>query len=447
MTMAQDPLNKDSEHTIFDEGVRSSGRSPEQAGESENGPLPSSSEDSPLPLLPQAKSEPEGGERVSAGGQMANSPPAKVKTIYSILSSGIDTLYLAIYAVWYKTQIFEELEKLKEESKKINYEVQGTLKTKDNTQEFKFNIKPHGTKGYSWILLSNDYVLKIGKPSEIKARPSLMIEIRSEVLWRKGPKAAVDWIIRLLRDLGASIKFIKPSRVDFCIDILLPSEMWSEKLMDQSVTRATDVSFYKTNTTFTGVRIGKGDLSARIYDKGFEIITRSKKTWMFPIWDLDQVPSGQKVIRIEFQLRRPVLNSFLIDSPTDLFENEKNMWVYLTNWLKFQDRPGKHHTQRNTVEWWVQVQDGYHGAQGAKPAVRSYALKIQREQISNLMLGFATSLMAIKLEEENAVNNQRVTTEDLFHTLMLTFINMGKDISDLTEIINKKRVKYYRSGR
>ena len=79
---------------------------------------------------------------------------------------------------------------------------------------------------------------------------------------------------------------------------------------------------------------------------------------MFDIWGIEQIPPGMKIIRIEFQLRREAIKSLLIDQVIDLFEFEQ-VRVYLTDWLKFQDRPGEHHTQRTTLEWWKKVQNGY----------------------------------------------------------------------------------------
>lgn len=288
------------------------------------------------------------------GGQMTNSPPANVKIQdYQILASGIDTLYLALSIRWHRDDVFNYLEGLKEDSKGSELDKDGILKTEDGSKEWKFTIKPHGSKGFAYLLDSKDYTLKIGKWLEPRQRPNIMIEIHSETLWALGAPKAVRWIVDLIEGIGTQIIEVKPSRVDLCVDMVVPSGMWSESILDCMTTRARDSSSHRSNARFTGISIGKGQIHARIYDKGFEVLSKSKKLWMFDIWGIDTIPEDDVVVRIEFQLRREALKQFLINQIGDLFESEINLWAHLTTaWLKFQDRPGDHHTQRNTLDWW-----------------------------------------------------------------------------------------------
>ncbi len=161
---------------------------------------------------------------------MTNSPPANVKIEdYQVLASGIDTLYLAIYLSWNNINLFTYFDQLKDKSKESDQDAEGLLKTEDSSKEWKFNIKPHGSKGFTWILVSNDYVLKIGNWIDPRSRPSVMVEIRSEALWRMGAENAFLWILELIKGIGTYIIEIKPSRVDFCIDMVVPSSMWSRR--------------------------------------------------------------------------------------------------------------------------------------------------------------------------------------------------------------------------
>lgn len=379
---------------------------------------------------------------------MTNSPPANVKIDdYQVLASGIDTLYLAIYVSWYSDQTFNYLDKLKDESKDSDYDSSGSLITEDASKEWKFNIKPHGSKGYSWILVSNDYVLKIGNWIQPCSRPSLMVEIRSETLWRIGVEQSVNWILQLIRGIGTRIIEIKPSRVDLCVDMIVPSAIWSDGIMDYAVTRARDSSSHRTSSTFTGVSIGKGDIIARIYDKAFEVIHKSKKIWMFDIWKIDQVPDDKRVIRIEFQLRRIAIKSLGMDRIVDLFEKDINGWVYLTtNWLKFQDRPGTHHTQRNTLPWWSYVQDGYKGSQGSAPAIRVKAFKQDKKRLILQMFGLMTSLQTLDNKEKNKDNNDDPTIDDCLHTARTELNNIGKTSQDVKKSIQRKEPKYHRTS-
>lgn len=59
--------------------------------------------------------------------------------------------------------------------------------------------------------------------------------------------------------------------------------------------------------SMTGFRIGCGNIFARLYDKGLEIKTKSKKFWMFDLWKLESIPEGFKAIQgSQLQLIRQV---------------------------------------------------------------------------------------------------------------------------------------------
>lgn len=377
---------------------------------------------------------------------MTNSPPANVKIQdYQILASGIDTLHIALYVSWYSDDVFNYLETLKEDSKNSDLDKEGILKTDDSSKEWKFTIKPHGSKGFAYLLESKDYTLKIGKWLEPRQRPNIMIEIRSEALWAMGAHNAVKWVLELIKGLGTRIIEIKPSRIDLCVDMVIPSSMWSESILDYLVTRAKDSSSHRSNFHFTGISIGKGQIMARIYDKGHEIVTKSKKLWMFDIWGIDQIPENLLVIRIEIQLRREALKSFLINQITDLFELETNLWAHLTTeWIKFQDRPGAHHTQRKTLDWWQSVQGGYKGSQQATPAVRSKAARINKEMLAFQTLGTASTILAIQLEEENADINFKPSMSDCLHAAEKVLSGIKSRHEDLTQKIKRKRSENHR---
>ena len=398
----------------------------------------------PCPFTPERR-ETQRGERVSEGGQMTNSPPAKVNlSNYQILSSGIDTLYLSLDVTWDNDEVFNYLDTLKEEAKTSDKEVPGIFRTKDGSQEWLFIIKPHGAKGFAFILTSNDYTLKIGKWLNPQSRPSIMVEIRSETLWRMGTKASVEWIKGLISGIGASIRPVKPSRVDFCVDIVLPSEMWKEEIKDYAVTRAKKKDSHDDGAAFTGISIGRGSILARIYDKGKEI-NLSKKSWMLDVWGVHEIPDDKRIIRVEYQLRREVIKSLGIETLEDLYEMENQVWVYLTTlWLKFQDRPGTHHNQRETLEWWNIVQGGYKGSQDANPAVRQKAFKVDKRRLAQQIYGLMTSLQAAELEERSLNENHTVTLEDCLQTFIRELINIEKNPEDLNIVIKRKRPKYHR---
>ena len=109
---------------------------------------------------------------------------------------------------------------------------------------------------------------------------------------------------------------------------------------------------------------------------------------MYDVWKIKEVPEGKKIIRIEFQLRREVLKEASLKKPVDLFQKIDKAWAYCTKkWLKFQDRPGLHHTQRSTFKWYEEIQDGFNGVQGAEPLVREKAVSTDKKRLVQLANG------------------------------------------------------------
>ena len=378
------------------------------------------------------------------GGQPSISPPAKVKTP-SPLASGIDTLYLAIDLEWRRPEYLAALGVLKAEA------VAKTDPRPGMMADWPFLLQPFGRRGYEWLLDGREFSLRIGDWLKPQSRPSVIAEIRSETLWHMGAERAVDRILTLLRHESGhqldhpTIKAVKVSRVDFCLDLLLPAGFWSLALLDNLVCRAKDVRPYLKSGTLTGIGIGSGPLSARLYDKPLEIRTKSKKDWMFDIWKLPEVPEGFQVIRVEFEIHREVIKQLGIEGPEELFLLQRNAWSYCTqSWLKFQDRPGTHHTQRETLPWWETVQNGYQGAQAAHPLVRGKAMRSNRTQLIRQAYGLLSSLTALDLEDQG---EDMAVAGDMHTCLSAVFESVGLlgEYNDFAEKVLNKRARYHRT--
>ncbi|MBN2058924.1 MAG: hypothetical protein JW882_00790, partial [Deltaproteobacteria bacterium] len=375
--------------------------------------------------------------------------PSNVKNIndtdIKILGSGIDSLVMAVDVRWENESLFEYLGELKENAKENNKEFPGSLGPDENMKWY-FNMYPSGAKGWEWILKGQEFTLIIGNWLEPISRPSVLVDIGSETLWRVGPRDSVDWILELIRCVGGGIISVKPSRVDLCVDILMHESLWTEDLKNFRVTRARKLHPYYENERLTGMMIGKGAISARIYDKEYEIRTQSKKFWMFDIWGIEEIPEDMRIIRIEFQLRRQVIKDLGIDTIKDLYSLLDFLWAYCTKkWLKFQDRPGKHHTQRETFKWWKIIQKGFLGVQDAIPLIRAKAISIDSEKLRNQALGFFTSLMASEAEKKNLNIDEDIDYREILIALIKSTEWVGKDNYDFNEEVKRKRIKYHRT--
>jgi hypothetical protein len=330
---------------------------------------------------------------------------------------------------------------------KSNDEIVAIQLGKNNLDEpLLFTLQPFGTKGYEWILNGKDFSLRIGNWLEPKSRPSIIAEIRSEALWALGPKTSVEILIFLLNDSKASIKTIKVSRIDLCIDLLLPEKTWGFNLVKYIGTRATYRAVHFHNSTLTGISIGKGKIAARLYDKPLEITQKSKKFWMYDIWGIDSTPEDLRIIRIEAQFRREGIKELGLDSVSDFFLHPENLWSYFANnWLKFQNNPGKHHTQRKTLPFWKTVQKGFLGVQDALPLIRCKSIQTKKLQQFAQAAGSLTSLIAIDHEERGYPVGHETTIDDTLSTFKKYSQLTGKNDFELGIDIMTKRAKHHKA--
>ena len=382
-------------------------------------------------------------------GLMTISPPAKVrKSVLAgveVLSSGIDSLNLALDVKWSDRYIFEILELTKESALKLNKPIPFTILIPSRDEQLLFNFAPHGTKGYKWLFSSNEFAFRMYDALEPKSRPNVMVEIRSETLWRRGVVESRDIITEALKRWGGDILHIKTSRIDLCLDALFPTEQWNENLTVNMVSRARNLAKYTKSADLEGLQIGKGKLSARLYDKDLEIRTKSFKFWMYKIWHLDTVPEDKRAIRIEFQILRETVKELGFDTLDDTLHHLEAIWAYCTqDWLKFQTNPGKHHTQRETLPWWGLVQHSFLGIPEPNPAIRAKAVRTTQLQLASQIVGLTTSLAATKDEFGGEPLFSEVSYEALGKVFQKALRISGKSEEELRDAVNQKRAKNYR---
>lgn len=379
---------------------------------------------------------------------------AKVKPVcfeqIAVLAHGIDSLDLAIDAMWKDDQFFNYLEGIKGVAIKNGHPLTVFLDLNNPPNESLFRIFNHGTEGYRWLLSNAQFSLKIGNwiSPKKKGRPSILASMRSETLWTLGLGGALELLLELITNAGAKVINVKISRVDPCLDILLPEHYWHKDLPLYRVCRARKLSDNFENDYLTGFTIGKGKILARLYDKPFEIKEESRhKVWFYDIWGIEprDIPAGHRIIRVEFQLRRTALKELGIDTFTDLCEKTPNLWAYCTRkWLKFRDRPGNHHTMRKTFEWWKTVRNGFKGAQTASPLIRERAFNAQIDQFFAQAKGQLTSMYALQCEINERRLDKPVSINDVLQCFANEFQMSGITDDHIDEEVLHKRSKYHR---
>jgi hypothetical protein len=375
---------------------------------------------------------------------MTNSPPDKSEVIditaADIKANGIDTLILSFNGEWKNLEWFSYFAELKKRAQETSIDVPGMIK---GDSEWNFHMMPNGSKGFEWLLISNDFALKIGKWATSKTRPNIMAEIRSEMLWRVGAKESCSFISNMISEIGFEISIIKPSRVDLCVDVLFPRPVWNKDLIDYAVTKAFERAFYMQKAhQLKGIAIGKGDLTARMYDKALEIKQQSHKIWMFDIWGIPKISKNKVMLRIEFQMRREILKEVKANTLIDLFEKQPNIWAYCTKkWLTFKDNIGAHRDKRKMMPWWTVIQDGYEKAQGAHPAIRKHIMKADMERLTCQAFGILISIMACNLELTNDKSTW-IKLDQVMDTFIDWLDRIGKTSEELNEKLQDRRTKF-----
>ncbi|WFS63046.1 hypothetical protein LF599_02495 [Pseudodesulfovibrio thermohalotolerans] len=308
-----------------------------------------------------------------------------------------------------------------------------------------FNTLPNGSKGYNWLISGIQYAVKFGKAIIPNSRPNVLVEIRSETLWRFGVRDAIKRITLALEEVHAEIIVVKPSRIDLCMDMLIPDNEWDGELFANTVCRARKINYFTESKKLEGVQIGKGDLSCRLYDKALEIETISQKTWMYDVWGIPEVPETKRAIRVEFQLRRQSLKDLGIDTMDDCIGALDNIWAYCTQkWLKFQTNPGKHHTQRKTLDWWQIIQNRFLGVSEPVPAIRAKAVRTTQFQLASQVVGLIVALASVDDEFGNEPLYEEVSQEGLVKVFRKALRIAGKSSLELRDAVNWKRAKNYR---
>jgi hypothetical protein len=164
--------------------------------------------------------------------------------------------------------------------------------------------------------------------------PTVHVQPSAAFIHAVGIVQALQWFMDVAGLLLGRVSW-KASRVDVFMD----SHGWGIESADRGnfVCRAKQRVTYEDEDTLRTLVFGtrKAGVMARIYDKSEE--SRKKGTdWWPSVWG-DAYTPGERVIRVEFQVGRPVLRQSQIDTPADALERLPELWGYLTDrWLSLR---------------------------------------------------------------------------------------------------------------
>lgn len=142
--------------------------------------------------------------------------------------------------------------------------------------------------------------------------PTVHIQPAAAFIHAVGIVAALKWFTGVAELLLGQVSW-KASRVDLFMD----SHGWGIESADRAnfVCRAKQRVVYEDEDTLRTLAFGtrSAGVMARIYDKTEE--SRKKGTdWWPSVWG-DAFVTGERVVRVEFQVGRPVLRQAQIDTP------------------------------------------------------------------------------------------------------------------------------------
>ncbi len=274
---------------------------------------------------------------------------------FQFLLCGIDSLDLGVYVIWgpdWKRHLYS-LDKKKQLARKKGGLLMGLPSGRNCI------FKPGGKgENYRFHLQFEAYNLYIGKAARPGSSPNVYLSMAAKTLWLNGIETALSWITEDLKTIGGgSIQSVKISRVDLCADFWVPGGLSYEFLLSHKVTRNDKGKLFldKNELQTYYVADAKSPIQLRMYNKGLEVKQGGTKFWFLELW---QRESTEDIWRIEFQVRRPALKQFGINSLDDLKEKQTGLWLYLTSkWFSLR-LPDNEKAERKTIHpFWCAVQE------------------------------------------------------------------------------------------
>lgn len=274
---------------------------------------------------------------------------------FHFLLRGIDSLDLGLYVIWGPCwkRCLQSLNNKKQQARE-----KGGLTI--GLPSGRICIFRPGGKGenYRFHLQFEAYNVFIGKAARPGSSPNVYLSIAAKTLWLKGTKTALAWIAEDLKAIGGgSIRLVKVSRVDLCADFLIPGGLSHEFIFSHKVTRNDKgkLFLHKNEMETYYAADPKSPIQLRIYNKGLEVKQGGTKLWFLDLW---QRESSEDVWRIEFQVRRPALKQFGINSLDDLKEKQAGLWYYLTaKWFSLRLLDNEKAERRTVHPFWRAVQE------------------------------------------------------------------------------------------
>jgi hypothetical protein len=243
---------------------------------------------------------------------------------------GVDSLYLS-YSGTLDEGTDYRLRKLKEVARSAFPHEQANAQYQ--VDEHIFEVQDKGSGLFPYVIKDGAFRIALSR-SKAKSLPMAYVQISSNFLSARTPQDAEDHLRKILQQLGTLSAPANVSRIDMFVDFVsdVDMESWNRHAW---VTRAHAVNQYAVQGNFSGWAIGLGGVIAcRLYDKTLEI-QESGKDYLKELWSSAGWKEGQRVWRLEFEIKRDLLSQIKLATFSDVMGHLSGLWSYATDdWLR-----------------------------------------------------------------------------------------------------------------
>lgn len=251
---------------------------------------------------------------------------------FKALRYGVDSLYVSYPGVL-SEEWDSKLADLKALAQSENEFEQATAQVVIG--EHLFEVRDKGRGRFSYVLVDNCYHLQASNKRS-KVLPLAYVQISSEYLANVGVEQAEHSLRYIVNTLGLVNEPANISRVDLFVDFIADLKMDSFDPLQHWVTRTQSIDLHYRHQQFSGWSFGMGgDIGARLYNKCLEIEKKSRKVYLYELWQAVGWDGSATVWRMEFEAKREVLKELGIFKLDNLLQLQSALWIYLTqDWLR-----------------------------------------------------------------------------------------------------------------
>lgn len=231
---------------------------------------------------------------------------------------------------------------------------------------FKFEVYPHGSRRYYYILHNEDFELQLARfRSKAEANYPVYIHFKSQFLWSnlygcstlsQKFELVKEWLEQVL---GCKYITSKINRMDLCYHT---DDIPHDYNVDAFVGRFVLDDVKRTHRKLSSINLGslKSDqIYLRTYNKFIEL-KNSKKTWFIELWQNAGLDI-RNVWNIEFQLSRDFFKETKIkgcikETVEDVIAAMPAIWLYLTtDWITYRIPDNPRRARWSLHPWWMSL--------------------------------------------------------------------------------------------